>query len=261
MGLVRQNMLAILVLKRRRRRLLRRFILATCVYDSVPTVHSSERAPFDLQWFTDAECKQFFRFDREYLVQFIEHFNLPPVIDVKYYRVKVPALEAVCIMLFRMAYPCRWVLLHAMFRRPVCVLSKLFAMMVRHVYLRFKHLLDLDLECFRRPTLRALSDLLRMRGAPHLRAWGMLDGTYRRIPRPTQHQSVFYTGFKRYHAIKFLSLTLPNGIIAMADGPYAGCKNDATLFNEKLRHLLQSHPDFTDTNGHPFVLLADSGLS
>jgi len=88
----------------------------------------------------------------------------------------------------------------------------------------------------------------------------MLDGTYRRIPRPTQNQAVFYTGYKRYHAIKFLSLTLPNGIIAMMDGPYAGSKNDSTLFNEKLKGILETSPNFIDTNGHPFVLLADSGM-
>ena len=259
LALVSENLVTIAILARRRRHLLKRFILATCTYESVPAVYFGDRSPFDLQWFTDDECKKFFRFDRPHVAGMMSQFRLPDVVKVRYYRVKIPAVEAVCIFLFRMAYPCRWVLLRTLFRRPVCVLSKLFAMMIRHIYLLYEHLLNLDLSCMKRPTLRALANIMRRRGAPHQRAWGMLDGTYRRIPRPTQNQGVFYTGYKRYHAIKFLSITLPTGIIAMIDGPYAGSKNDATLFNERLKTILETHADFVETNGDPFVLLADSG--
>lgn len=49
--------------------------------------------------------------------------------------------------------------------------------------------------------------------------FGFIDGTVRPICRPGEHQRIVYNGHKRVHAIKFQSVTLPNGIIAQLFGP------------------------------------------
>jgi hypothetical protein len=41
-----------------------------------------------------------------------------------------------------------------------------------------------------------------------------VDGTVRPICRPGENQRIVYNGHKQVHALKFQSLTLPNGIIA-----------------------------------------------
>ena len=37
--------------------------------------------------------------------------------------------------------------------------------------------------------------------------------------RPNEHQSTVYNGHKRVHALKFQSVTIPNGLIANLYGP------------------------------------------
>ena len=48
---------------------------------------------------------------------------------------------------------------------------------------------------------------------------GFIDGTVRSICRPGELQRVVYNGHKRVHALKFQSVTLPNGMIANIYGP------------------------------------------
>ena len=48
---------------------------------------------------------------------------------------------------------------------------------------------------------------------------GFIDGTVRPICHPGEFQRVVYNGHKRVHALKFQSVTLPNGMIANMYGP------------------------------------------
>ena len=45
------------------------------------------------------------------------------------------------------------------------------------------------------------------------------DGTVRPISRPGERQRIVYNGHKRVHALKFKSLSLPNGLIGNLYGP------------------------------------------
>ena len=49
--------------------------------------------------------------------------------------------------------------------------------------------------------------------------FGFIDGTVRAISRPGKDQRLVYNGHKRVHALKFQSVSLPNGIIASLFGP------------------------------------------
>jgi hypothetical protein len=57
------------------------------------------------------------------------------------------------------------------------------------------------------------------KGAALTNCFGFVDGTVRQICRPGKNQRVVYNGHKRVHALKFQSVTLPNGIIANLYGP------------------------------------------
>ena len=48
---------------------------------------------------------------------------------------------------------------------------------------------------------------------------GFIDGTVRPICLPGELQRIVYNGHKRVHALKFQSVTLPNGMIANMYGP------------------------------------------
>ena len=44
------------------------------------------------------------------------------------------------------------------------------------------------------------------------------------------HQMIVYNGHKRQHALKYQSITTPNGMIANLYGPVEGKRHDATIF-------------------------------
>ena len=73
-----------------------------------------------------------------------------------------------------------------------------------------------------------------VRGSPNRKCIGALDGTLRRIARPSLGgytgivQESTYSGMDKVHGLKYLCVTLPNGLIIMF-GPKTGNTNDSTL--------------------------------
>ena len=64
----------------------------------------------------------------------------------------------------------------------------------------------------------------RIGGPEHI--WGFVDGTLRSICPPEQEQPQFYTGYKKYHAIRFEGITTPDGLITFLAGPFEGKLED-----------------------------------
>lgn len=62
--------------------------------------------------------------------------------------------------------------------------------------------------------------------------WGFIDGTLRKICRPTYFQRAAYSGHKRTHGIKFQSVTTPDGLIACLFGPIPGSRHDSFMLAE-----------------------------
>ena len=70
--------------------------------------------------------------------------------------------------------------------------------------------------------------------------YGFIDGTVRKICRPTYNQKAAYSGHKRHHAIKYQSVYLPDGMFMTLFGPIAGSRHDGFLFRESnLLHQMQ----------------------
>jgi len=118
-------------------------------------------------------------------------------------------------------------------------------------------LFQLDRRCLTKGTLAQFVNDIRTSAFRNV--WGMLDGTCRPICRPTRAQHVYYSGMTSSHCIKFLCITLPNGILCYANGPHAGIRHDARIFREHLKPLLEQDSHYL-LNGQPLVLLADSGF-
>ena len=88
--------------------------------------------------------------------------------------------------------------------------------------------------------LKAFAQAISDRGAPLQNVWAFLDGTVRPICRPGKYQRQAYNGHKRVHALKFQSVTTPDGIISHLTGPWAGKHHDGYLLsNSKLREQLE----------------------
>ena len=71
--------------------------------------------------------------------------------------------------------------------------------------------------------------------------FGFIDGTLHQVCRPRIRKNIplilnpnniqraLYSGHKRHHGIKFQSIVLPDGMIAMMFGPVEGRRHDITL--------------------------------
>jgi hypothetical protein len=76
--------------------------------------------------------------------------------------------------------------------------------------------------------------------APLDKCIGFIDGTVRPMCRPSYFQRLTYNGHKRVHALKFQSVTTPDGLIVDMYGPIEGRRHDVFLLNESgLRGRLQ----------------------
>ena len=169
----------------------------------------------------------------------------------------INGLEALCITLQRYAYPCRYGDLVKDYGRPVPQLCLTFKWMTNFIYDSHKHLIaSLDQPWLSPQNLKAFADATHRKGAALSNCWGFVDGTVRPICRPSQHQQVMYNGHKRLHALKYQSVTTPNGLIAHLYGPVEGRRHDAFLLRESglLTELeARSH----DAEGNTLCLYGD----
>lgn len=131
--------------------------------------------------------------------------------------------EALCLLLRRFAYPCRYEDLVPRFGTPVPQLCMVVSEMMDLLHVRFGHLLSrLNQPLLSQADLVDCSQSVYRKGAALDNCWGFIDGMVRPVSRPGEHQRVLYNGHKRVHAIKFQSIVAPNGLIANLFGPVQG---------------------------------------
>ena len=86
------------------------------------------------------ECKAEFRMWKDDVYTLVDIFGFPA--QFKFYnRVVVDSVEATCICLRRLAYPCRYSDLIHRFARPVPQLSMISNLVMDEIYQRYGHLL------------------------------------------------------------------------------------------------------------------------
>ena len=131
-----------------------------------------------------------------------------------YKRSVCSGLEALCVVLKRLAYPCRYADMIGRFAKPVPVLCMINNYMIDFIYQSHSHrLLEWNNQILNPAALETYAAAITAKGSPLNNCFGFIDGTVRPISRPGQNQQVVYNGHKRVHALKFQSVALPNGII------------------------------------------------
>lgn len=97
----------------------------------------------------------------------------------------------------------------------------------------WKHLLDFDEHHLLSPAnLKRYAGAIYKAGAPLQTIWSFIDCTLRQMCRPSRWQRQAYSGHKKYHAVKFQALNLPNGLFGHLFGPLEGRRNDNYLAEE-----------------------------
>jgi len=170
-----------------------------------------------------------FRFNGADLRRILAELNFPQNIklDNEYL---VTGEEVLLISLRRLAYPARLSDLEPMLRKSSTFISRAFLFGVR--FIKRVHFDKLStLENFRGHFAR-LGQAVAAKGCPIANVIGFIDGTPRKISRPSIRQGLYYSGHKRIHCLKFQSIMLPNGLIGIMDGPYFGSRHDAGILRD-----------------------------
>ncbi|KZV71349.1 hypothetical protein PENSPDRAFT_577890 [Peniophora sp. CONT] len=148
------------------------------------------------------------------------------------YRHRFTAIEAFCLLVYRFRSGHDLLDLTTRFNRSASAISECINSLVMWLERDWRHLLEFDPDGVMHPdNLRSYARAFRRAGCPLKRVWGMIDCTIRAICRPSLFQRLFYSGHKRYHALKFESIVIPNGLIAFLFGPEAGRRNDLHLLD------------------------------
>ncbi|CAM9671795.1 unnamed protein product [Sphacelaria rigidula] len=128
-------------------------------------------------------------------------------------RFVVSGREAFCVLLFRLAFPCRLTDMRLVFGLKESCASETFNFMVHFLDDKWGHQLDLDVAGIK-PKLTMFTAAVQATGAPLANWWAFIDGTGRAVSRPVRGQRAVYNGHKKLHALKYQGLVTPDGIIA-----------------------------------------------
>ena len=172
---------------------------------------------FSLNDINDAECLAKFRFRKHDLLA--EVLQIPDSFSC-YQRTISSGMEALCILLRRLSYPCTFSDIIPRFGRPVPVLSMVSNQVLDYIYDTHGHrITQWNHQVLSQPLLRLYSDTIAAQGSALDNCFGFVDRTVRPICRPAEHQRAVYNGHNRVHALKFQCAALPNGLNCHLYGP------------------------------------------
>lgn len=214
-------------------------LLYDCSFSKNLELPYDEYERFDLEEMADSECRAEFRVNKRDLPHLAECLQIPDAFVCNQGSV-CDGMEAICMLLRRLSYPCRYSDMIPRFGRPAPVLSMVTNKVIDFIYdnhgWRIK---QWNHDLLSPARLQTYADAVYAKGAALENCFGFVDGTVRPIARPDENQRVVYNGHKRVHALKFQSVALPNGIIANMYGPVGGyCI--LFKFNQYLRVLFKT---------------------
>ena len=195
------------------------------------------------------------RFAKKHRPELCECLGIPEKITCVQ-RTVCGGMEGLCILLKRLAYPCRYTDMVHRFGRNPTELCLIFNTMIDFIYDNHNYRIRSWDQFFLQPNqLYSYTEAVHLLGAPLGNCFGFIDGTVRGIARPQENQRAMYNGHKRIHSIKFQSVVIPNGLIANLHGPFKGKRHDSTMpqqtdIPKELRRVAFH-------NGHPLCFYGD----
>jgi len=174
---------------------------------------------FNFDALDPVECVADFRVEKQDIPRLADALGIPPVIKCQQ-RSICDGTEGLCMLLRRFAYPCRLSDMIVRFGRPVPVISMITKEVMNFIYNNHQQRVTQWNQFLLSPaSLQEYTNAIHRAGAALNNCFGFIDGTVRAISRPGKDQRLVYNGHKRVHALKFQSVSLPNGIIANLFGP------------------------------------------
>ena len=180
--------------------------------------------------------------------------NIPKKI-VTCQRTVSSGVDALCILLKRIAFPCRYTDMVPTFGTNETELCLIYNSMLDYIYAQHHHRLQSWNQHFLQPAvLEEYAYIIQEKGAPLENCF--IDCTVIKICRPKPiYQRIVYNVHKRIHSIKFQSLALPNGLVGNLSEPYEGRRHDSIMLDES--SLLNDLRRFAWHNHQPLCIYGD----
>jgi hypothetical protein len=142
-------------------------------------------------------------------------------------------LESLCLLCARLRSPEDLWSLATKYARPPAAISQIVNETASFINSRWGRLLQWDHDGILSPEkLKGYAAALHRFGAPTHTVCGFIDCTIQRTCRPVEHEGLVYTGYKKFHGMKFQAVVTPNGLIAHLAGPYRAPQNDSGVLRE-----------------------------
>ena len=175
--------------------------------------------PFTLVNMDEAECKAEFRVEKNDLQRLAEALQIPGTFKCHKGTV-CDGMEGLCMLLKRLAYPCRFSDMISRFGRSVPELCMITNRVMDFIYDTHGHrITQWNLAVLNPGFLEQYAAAIAGKGAALDNCFVFVDGTVRPISKPGEQQRIVYTVHKRVHALKFQSVAIPSGLIANMYGP------------------------------------------
>jgi hypothetical protein len=225
---------------------------------SVPRLIRYEPTPFDLFSHDDNWCLEFLRFTRRQICEMAVLLDIPFRFGDRYTASPVTALS---LVLFRLSWPRRLKDLMSVFGHARGWLSRVFNATCQHIYRRFRSMLRWSKRNLSPQRLSEYCDKIKQHGEPSGQVWGFIDGTTKAICRPgpySANQKDLFSAHKRTHAMKFLAVVTPDGLVSCLAGPYEGSKSDWGMWTDGLEKLLLKNA--RNPEGERVYVFGDKGF-
>ena len=130
-------------------------------------------------------------------------------------------LEALYIILWRLAFRICFYDIVSRFGRSVPDLCKITHCVMNHIYYNHRHRIQNWFHPFLLPaSLVEYASAIHKKGASLSSSFGFVDGTVRPICKPGKNQKALFNRHKWVHSLRFQCVALPNKLTANLLGPF-----------------------------------------
>ena len=184
-----------------------------------PSFPHADYDHFDLDSMDEAEGFHAFRVKKMEIVRLADALGLPES-QCCYQRTKADRIEGLSMVVKRFSYPC---CLSDMIHRFGQAAPGISMITTRFEKWIFDHhhaeVTEWNDQLLSRDKLQVYADAVADKAAALSNCFGFVDSTVQPICRPGKDQKIVYNGHKRVHALKFQSVSLPNGLLTHLYGP------------------------------------------
>jgi hypothetical protein len=191
------------------------------------------------------EVRRLYRFTWPEIVKVFVELRLPEVIYTKN-RLVESGIRALMMVMRKFAFPIRLQCLAKAFGREYSQISRIISVTTDIIFKRWAPIMLFDVRRLSSETLQRYGSAFKDAGLPYENLWGFIDGTIRKICRPSKNQRIYYSGHKRCHCLRYQNVTTPDGLISSFYGPLPGSNNDLNILDDSgLSDIMRRHcPDF-----------------